>query len=65
MTHMRQYGEHEGVFTKSEPADRPCQKCGKGPVTYSLWESHDGAYEDAKYECQACRYVWWIDGPDG
>ena len=35
-----------------------------GKVETIMWESDDGAHEDAKYRCLDCQHVWWIDGPD-
>lgn len=64
MTHMKPMGEHEGKFAgESEPAGN-CPKCGSDRYTCRIWESNDGAYEDVKYECQACKFVRWVDGID-
>lgn len=41
-----------------------CRKCGEGPVQHEVWESSCGGYEDDKYTCLGCKYVWWIEGPD-
>lgn len=41
-----------------------CRKCRGGPVREQAWESTCGGYEDYKYTCQACGFVWWVDGID-
>jgi hypothetical protein len=64
MTTSRTFADNEGEFRKEKPTDIPCRKCGKTEVTYQIWESSDGAYEDCRYTCQACRTVWWVDGID-
>lgn len=42
--------------------DEICKKCGKATVSVELWESTDGAFEDEKFICESCGYVWWVDG---
>lgn len=55
----------DGEFTKGPfNAARPCQSCKGERVTFQIWESADGAYEDEKYTCQDCGETWWIDGID-
>lgn len=49
--------------------DRPahntkCRKCGSDNVTYCVWESSCGGYEDYRYDCRSCGYLWWVDGVD-
>ena len=66
MTHMRSMGEHEGEFTTTPaPTTRKCPRCGS-PMTFRVWESSDGAFEDEKHECSnpKCGYVRWVDGID-
>lgn len=41
-----------------------CRKCKGGPVVEQEWTSSCGGYEDYKYTCQACGFVWWVDGID-
>lgn len=50
----------------SEPVkqEESCPKCKAMDIYYQLWESSDGAHEDAKYTCHSCGYVFWIDGTD-
>lgn len=61
-----QYREEEGTFTGQWTAlPGPCPRCGApGEHEYRIWQSNDGAYEDVKHHCGACRSVWWVDGPD-
>jgi hypothetical protein len=63
MTHMQPMAETEGEFTSEHESKHPCRKCG-GPARYQVWESNCGGYEDYKYTCTKCGYVWWIDGLD-
>lgn len=44
--------------------DVECRNCQGTNVTRAVWESSDGAYEDAHYRCLDCKHDWWIDGPD-
>lgn len=64
--HTHPMAETEGEFTKVHPVpDVKCRKCGeKGRCSYETWESSCGGYEDYKYTCGGCGYVWWIDGID-
>ena len=62
--HMRPMPETAGRFGATKTAACSCPKCDGGPVTYEIWESSCGGYEDEKYTCGACRYVWWVEGPD-
>lgn len=64
MTTSRTYSEHEGTFKPWEQSDRPCRRCKATAVRCRLWESSCGGYEDWKYECLICGYVWWVDGID-
>jgi hypothetical protein len=64
MTTSRQFSESEGEFTKHGESTIPCRECGGGSVTYKVWESNDGAYEDEKYTCPDCGATWWVDGID-
>jgi hypothetical protein len=43
--------------------DLSCPQC-RGPVEMRVWESDDTAYEDERYRCTKCAYVWWVEGPD-
>ena len=72
MTHTRQMGDHEGVFTSYLESTRRCvfsvdgrpdgQPCDAA-VKVRKWESSDGAYEDYQYRC-AAGHTWWVDGID-
>lgn len=64
MTHMGPMSESEGEFSFTHATNTPCRKCGGHNVTYRIWESSDGAYEDYKYTCADCGHVWWVDGID-
>ena len=64
MTHMRPMSESEGEFTHTEHHAGQCSQCGSHQVQCQTWESSDDAYEDYKYKCLDCGYVWWVDGPD-
>jgi hypothetical protein len=63
---MRKMSENEGTFQKGKPVpDYACRSCRvKGHVVEEEWESSCGGYEDYKYTCTACEYVWWVDGID-
>lgn len=62
--HIKPLSDNQGDFQKEEPSDRPCPKCKQvGTVTYRIWESHCGGYEDVKYSCK-CGHAWWVDGLD-
>lgn len=57
--------EIDGEFTGGSRSDRPCPKChADGTVTFRVWESSDGGWEDYKYSCSACKKTWWVDGID-
>jgi hypothetical protein len=63
--HTRQMSESEGEFSAPLPSSRPCPHCGvSGQHFYKVWESKDGAYEDEKHECRACKKTWWVEGID-
>lgn len=65
MTHMAPISDSQGDFSDEKPCDRKCHKCG-GPMTYRVWESSCGGYEDVKYSCvdTKCGGQAWIDGCD-
>ncbi len=50
---------------KEYPSKKKCQKCGYS-LTYRVWESSCGGYEDYYYTCQneECNHTFWIDGID-
>ncbi len=62
--HTGSMSETEGDFDKAGKDDRPCRKCGAHEVTYRVWESSCGGYEDVKYTCGACGRGWWVEGSD-
>ena len=67
MTHTRQYDDDEGTFSQwATTTTAPCPRCQGTEVRYRIWESHDGAFEDYQYRCQApgCGHTWWVDGID-
>ena len=53
-----------GKERAEEQTDIACRYCGELQVTYAIWDSDCGGYEDIHYRCQACRRGWWVDGPD-
>lgn len=56
--------ESDGTFRNEKPCDTPCRKCKEKRVTYRIWESSCGGYEDYKFTCGACNHTWWVDGID-
>lgn len=64
MTHMKPVDSGEGDFREPHSTLIPCRHCGRSSVTYRVWESHDGAYEDYEYICSECGHSWWVDGID-
>lgn len=65
MTHTRQLADHEGEFKGFNPCTgTKCRKCESEKVSYRVWESSDGAYEDYNYKCRDCGHSWWVDGID-
>ena len=61
---MKPMDESEGQFSKPEVSICLCRKCNSKNVTCQEWESSCGGYEDYKYTCNDCNYVWWVDGID-
>lgn len=61
---MKPVEESDGALQSPQPSTTLCPKCQHGNVTYQVWESSDGAYEDYKYTCPTCAHVWWVDGID-
>lgn len=47
-----------------KPGDRPCPRCKSDQVTFHVVESSCGAFDDKCFDCGACGYRWWVDGPD-
>ncbi len=64
--HSQPMRESDGKFEKDwKLLPLPCPHCGvTGQWFYRIWESSDGAFEDEKNECRACKKVWWVDGID-
>lgn len=62
--HTKPMSELNGEFTKTEPEKYTCHKCQKQEAICKVWESSCGGYEDYKYICKACGYIWWVDGID-
>lgn len=67
MTHMNPMPDSAGDFSDIKKAERPCPSCLQDTLTYRVWESSCGGYEDYKYtctSCTSCKYSYWIDGID-
>jgi hypothetical protein len=65
MTHFGPMPEDAGTSGQWQKSSRPCPNCkAEGQHYIAIWESNDGAYEDEKHECRACRKIWWVDGID-
>jgi hypothetical protein len=70
--HSAPMSESDGKFRDSmKPAIMgdgkpwPCPRCkAAGRVTYKVWDSSCGGYEDIKYHCGACGKTWWVEGAD-
>lgn len=63
--HAKPMPESAGTAGESKPTDRPCPKCKQaGKVSFQVWSSSCGGYEDEKLTCGGCGHVWWIDGID-
>lgn len=62
--HIKPMEESEGTFKPEDEELVSCFKCNKVAMTCSIWESSCGGYEDAKYTCKACGYIYWSEGPD-
>lgn len=63
--HTAPMTESAGDLNEPLKTECPCRKCeAVGTVTYQIWESHCGGYEDLKFDCAACGATWWVDGPD-
>ena len=41
-----------------------CRKCDSDDIDYYIHESSDGAHEDYKYRCNACKRRWVVEGSD-
>lgn len=64
---MTHFGSVPGKFvSNSLPTDNPKFKCrcGSNDITFRLWESDCGGYDDTCYKCNACGKIWWVEGPD-
>ena len=63
--HTGPMSETQGEFTRATETDVRCRRCDeRGKVVCQTWESSCGEYEDYKYTCKGCGYVWWVDGID-
>jgi len=56
--------ESEGSFRAGCGLPHACRSCKKSTATCQLWVSNCGSYEDYKFTCGDCGYVWWVDGAD-
>lgn len=63
--HTKEMSEHDGTFGNKRPSPHRCRKpgCG-GAMTYEVWESSCGGYEDEKHTCSKCGHGFWVEGPD-
>lgn len=63
--HTKAMSETEGTFQEQRPSKRKCPKC-ESAMTYQVWESSCGGYEDLKFTCtnKSCGHTLWIDGID-
>lgn len=65
MTHTRHYIDDEGTFGPwARDLTARCPRCRGTIIVRRIWESHDGAFEDAQFACEECHHRWWIDGID-
>lgn len=62
--HTEPMSELEGNFDQEKLIDYPCNKCKNPKVIENKWDSSCGGYEDYKYTCPKCNYIWWVDGID-
>lgn len=62
--HTQPMADSDGTFNKKIPCHGKCKKCGDNNLSYQVWESSCGGYEDFKYTCDSCGYYWWVDGID-
>lgn len=62
--HTKPMPESAGDMGPEKKSDRPCPQCKGGDVTYRVWESSCGGYEDFKYTCAGCKHTWWVEGID-
>lgn len=64
MTTARVYSDSEGDFKEWQPTTRHCWRTEcEALVKVREWHSHDGAYVDYQYKCDA-EHVSWVDGID-
>jgi hypothetical protein len=56
--------DSDGDFKPGCGQKHKCRKCDAVEATCEEWESSCGGYEDYRYTCGACGYVWWVDGID-
>lgn len=64
--HTQEMSELDGSFHKTEDDQEifDCPKCKQHTLTYKIWESSCGGYEDVKYSCNNCKHYYWVEGPD-
>jgi DNA-directed RNA polymerase subunit M/transcription elongation factor TFIIS len=62
--HTEPTQESEGTLSAPAKSEATCRECKKQCVTWQVWASHCGGYEDYKYTCGECGHVWWVDGID-
>lgn len=68
--HIKPMAESDGKFKTYDDGKQEhqsmfdCPKCRKSKMRYKVWESNCGGYEDVKLRCPACKYTYWVDGPD-
>ena len=61
---LQQLSDSDGKFSDMTPCEAKCQNCGEQKVSYRMWESSCGGYEDYKFTCRACGHSWWVEGTD-
>lgn len=62
--HTQPMADSDGKFADMKPCEGTCHKCGKDELSYRVWASSCGGYEDYNYTCRACGHSWWVDGID-
>lgn len=56
-------GPVSGNFVEEWKESSTLHACA-GKVTYRLWESSCGGYDDYQFRCDKCKKTWWVEGSD-